>query len=151
MNSAEEFEMEALKTLHDGHLQKLHALSDRPFHVMLQAVTLNVAVVAGLIAGAVNLVLQGKVLGTVLLAAFNILVLAYIQRQGSLYEEEKEQYRNIEASLLGKCPSLTSLPSISKNKNSCSECLTGTKSFYMAVMIAAICSILALWCPLAFS
>lgn len=147
MNSAEEFEMEALKTLHDGHLQNLHALSERPFHSVLQTVTLNVAVVAALVAGNVDLSHLGKVLSTSLLALFNLVVIGYVLRQGSLNEEERERYQHIRSSLFAKCPSLPS--QVSSQKNVCQgiPLLTGTKSFCVAVASASVLSIAALWWP----
>ena len=148
MSSPEELEMEALKTLHDGYLKNLHALSERPFHAVFQAVTLNVAVVAGLVAGAVTLSLLGKALGTVVLVMFNILVIAHICRQGCLYREEKERYQNMISCLRGKCPSLAPQASTQSSKCRYITFLTGTKLFVATIAIAAFCSIVALWCPL---
>ena len=148
MNSPEELEMEALKTLHDGYLKNLHALSERPFHSVFKAVTLNVAVVAGLVAGAVTLSLLGKALGTAVLVMFNTLVIAHICRQGCLYREEKKRYLNILSGLRDKCKSLAPQASTPKSKCRCITFLTGTKLFVATVAIAAFCSIVALWCPL---
>lgn len=148
MSSPEELEMEALKTLHDGHLQNLHALSERPFHSIFKAVALNVAVVAGLVAGAVTLSLLGKALGTAVLVMFNTLVIAHICRQGCLYREEKERYQKILSCLRGKCPSLAPQASTPRSKCRCIAFLTGTKLFVATIAIAAFCSIVALWCPL---
>lgn len=146
MSSPEELEMEALKVLHDGHLQNVHALSERPFEVVLQTVTFNVVVVAGLVAGEVELSQWGKVLGTVLLAVFNLAVIAYILRQGSIHKDERERYVQARDALRAKCQSLPSQAS-SSTDGCCVRCLTGTSLFVLVVLTAAAFSITALWVP----
>lgn len=145
-----ELELDALKTLHDGHLQYLSASSERQFRTVLQTLTLNVAVVAGLIgleAGKIMLSGLGKTFGSILLFVFNVLVIAYLLRQQCVYLRERQQFKKIRGALFDKCPSLKSEYS---DKELCIFCpsWSGSVLFCVLVVIAAICSIGALWFPL---
>lgn len=142
-----QLELDALRTLHDGHLQNLHASSERSFRTVLQTLTLNVAVVAGLVAGKVTLAEPGRWVGSILLVVFNGVVITYLLRQASIYVREREEFRRIRKALLDKCPSITSEE---RGKEHCVCCplWSGSALFCVAVVIAAICSIAALWVPL---
>lgn len=148
-----QLELDALRTLHDGYLQNLHASSERSFRTVLQTLTLNVAVVAGLVglvAGKVMLAAPGRWVGSMLLFVFNGVVIAYLVRQASFYVREREQFRNIRNSLLDKCPSIKSKEH-EKERGICCPVWSGSGLFCIAVVIAAFCSIAALWLPLVVS
>lgn len=148
-----QLEVDALRTLHDGYLQTLQASSERQFRTLLQTLTLNVAVVGGLVglaAGKITLSELGRWVGTALLLWFNFVVVVYLLRQGSFYAREREQFRSIRKALLTKCPSMGSVAD-DKKQCLCWLLWSGTGSFSVAVVIAAICSIMALWMPLVAS
>lgn len=144
-----QLEVDALRTLYDGYRQTLQASSERQFRTLLQTLTLNVAVVAGLIGlamGKVVLSEPGKWVGSILLLLFNLFVVAYLLRQGSFYVRERGQFQRIRQALLERCPTVK----LAGDQQRCSCCLlwSGTGLFSVSVVIAAICSIMALWMPL---
>ena len=143
-------ELDALKTLHDGHIQYLRASSERQFRTVLQTLTLNVAVVAGLIAGKVILSEPGKWFGSILLLVFNVVVVLYLLRQASVYDREREQFKTVRRALLNKCPSIKP-EDHDKEQCICCPLWSGSGLFCVAVVIAAVCSIAALWVPLVAS
>lgn len=152
MNNTE-IELDTLKTLYDGHLGILHATSDRSFHALLQTLTLNVAVVGGLVALDAEKVMlsdPGKWFGSILLFVFNATVIGYLLRQAYIYRREKQQFQKIKKALWDKCPSIKS-DYKDEDQFCCCPLWTGSGLFCVAVVIATFCSIAALWVPLVAS
>jgi len=148
-----QLEVDALRTLYEGYLKTLQASSERQFRTLLQTLTLNVAVVAGLIGlatGKVVLLEPGRWVGSILLFLFDLVVAAYLLRQGSFYVRERKQFQSIRKALLEKCPSVK-LGTDDKEQSLCCHLWSGTVLFSVAVVIAAICSITAIWTPLVAS
>jgi hypothetical protein len=151
--SSAKIELDALKTLYGGHLGNLHAVSDRSFHMLLQTLTLNVAVVGGLVglaAGKVILSDPGKWFGTILLFVFNATIIIYLLRQAYIYRRERQQLQKIKKALWDKCPSIKS-DDKDEERFCCCPLWTGSGLFCVAVVIATFCSIAALWVPLVAS
>lgn len=147
---ASQIELDALKTLYGGYLENLHASSERSFRTVLQTLTLNVAVVAGLVglaAGGVTLSEWARWFGSTLLLVFNFAVIAYLWRQATFYIRERAQFKNVRKALLDKCPGIKAEPEEGA-RCICCPLWSGSTLFCVAVVIAASCSIAALWVPL---
>lgn len=150
---ASQLELDALRALHDGYLQRLHASSERQFRTVLQTLTLNVAVVVGLVGvAAKDLILSeaARWASSVLLGAFNGAVIWYLLRQGTFYVREREEFKSIRGALLDKCPSIKPQER-KKDHCACFSLWSGSGLFCVAVALAALCAIAAFWIPLVAS
>ena len=70
--------LDVLKAFLDQKTSILNNLSERSFTTALQAITLNVIVVAAMASGKVELSLSGQRLGSVVLVAFNMSIAWYL-------------------------------------------------------------------------
>jgi hypothetical protein len=142
--------LEALTTLHDGLIKNLIATSERSFRTTLQTLTLNVAVVAGLIgllsATKVELSMPGKSFATVLLFIFNYTIVTYLRKLGNFHKEERAKFQLIQKAL-GKLAQADFME-IPPKSDRWFLIFTGSGLFRVAVTIAAFCSVVALWIPL---
>lgn len=138
---------DALKTLYDGQLGTMKSLSERAFSTTMQALALNVTVVAGLMAGKVTLSTDGKVIGTLLVFVFNFLVVSYLVSKFCAHHREKKIFIEIQNSL-------TEISDISPEyKKSIYppvwiSFFGGTGIFILSVVLAGSCSIFAMWVSL---
>lgn len=137
---------DALKALFEGELGTLKALSERSFSTTLQALTLNLAVVAGLVAGKVTLSTDGKLIGSILLFVFNFLVGSYLLSKSRAHHREKLRLKQIQASLADVAGINLSDPS--DKPSFWRSFFGGSGIFILAVTIAAACSIFAMWVSL---
>ncbi len=145
MTNGEE-QLESLKALYGAHLEGLHALRERSFATTVQSLSLNVVVLAGLIAGRIALLPIAKVLGSLVLAVFGALVCAYLIFKGRGYRKLKTALVAIERALVAR----SGLPAQSIGKREADACSfwTGSGIFCVAVGICTACTIAALWVPL---
>ena len=138
---------DALKALYEGQLGTIKTLSERAFSTTLQALALNVAVVAGLMGGKIKLSLYGKVIGSLLIFVFDFLVVAYLASKFWAHHREKKKF-----SIIQNC--ITEICAISDDYKNCVDppllmsFFGGTGIFIMSVILAGVCSITAMWVPL---
>ena len=83
--------LDALMALYGAQREILKTLSERSFSTALQTLTLNVAVVAGLIGSKVNLSANGKWVATWMLLIFHILVVSYLISKSRAHHREKRK------------------------------------------------------------
>lgn len=139
--------IEAIKALYEGQLGTLKILSERSFSTTLQAFTLNIAVVAGLVGGKVMLTTEGKVIGTLLLLVFNSLAVAYLVSKSRAHHRERLKLNKIQSSLW----TIGSLEEIEQNNDQSpfwKSFFGGSGIFIFSVVLAGACSIFAMWMSL---
>ena len=148
MDEQETTLIEPLKILHDGGLMTLRFLSERSFTATLQALTLNVAVVAGLIGGKVELSSFGQTVGSALLISFNGFVIGYLAAKARAHHNEKEKFVVVQTKLR-KLVEEDFGGNDAKNKPSFWRSFFGGSGLFIAsVMLAGTISVAAMWVPL---
>jgi len=133
---------DALKALYDGQLTTLRSLSDRSFSTTLQAVALDLAVVAGLVASKVRLSHQGEAIAVTLLVIFHGLIAFYLVSKARAHHREKERLVAVQLCLaeLADVESkfrATPAPSFTRSF------LGGSGIFVAAVLLAGACAVAA--------
>ncbi len=135
---------DALRSLYEGQLGTLRALSERSFATTLQTLTL---VVAGLVGGKINLALSGKVIGSGVLLAFNASVVIYLISKSRAHHREKTKLGGIESRLV----QLAGWPhghAASEGPSFWRSFLGGSGLMVLSVVLAGTCACAGLWIPL---
>ena len=140
--------IEPLKVLYDGGLVTLRFLSERSFTATLQALTLNIAVVAGLIGGKVELSSFGQTVGSALLISFNGFVIGYLAAKARAHYREKEKFVVVQTKLQ-KLVDVNFGRDDAKNTPSFWRSFFGGSGLFIAsLMLAGTISVAAMWVPL---
>jgi hypothetical protein len=92
-------QLEALKTLYEGHQGAVKTLGERSFTTTLQAIGFDVAVVAGIVVGKIDLSWLYRLVATVFVAAFTFLVASYLYAKAKAHDGERQRLRDIESPL----------------------------------------------------
>lgn len=135
---------DALKSLYEGQLGAIKTLSERSFSTTMQALTLNVVVVAGLMAGKVKLSIDGKIIGTFLIVIFNMFVALYLVSKSRAHHREKVKFVEVQNSLAEICD-LSTVFIEHNNISFWKSFLGGTGIFIFCVVVTCLCSISAIW------
>lgn len=140
---------EVIKVLYESRADNLKFLAERSFTTTIQAVTLNLVIVAALIAseGRIEIPTDAKPVATAMLAVFNLLVIFYLVAKGLRYRRFKAQLKVIESAMIAQCSSLREKRELhSKDKPYWKRMIwDGTALFCAAVLAASACSVYALW------
>jgi hypothetical protein len=91
--------LDVLKAFLDQKTSILNNLSERSFTTALQAITLNVIVVAAMASGKVELSLSGQRLGSVVLVAFNMSIAWYLYWKAKSHHAARSQLWSIEQAM----------------------------------------------------
>lgn len=134
---------EALKVLYEARLATLRTLSERSFSTTLQALTFNVAIVAGLIGSKASLSADGKAISTWLVVVFHALIVSYLISKARAHHRERVKLGRLEhaiASVAGMRPEFIKdqQPSFFR------AYFGGSGIFTLAVILAGLCSVLAI-------
>lgn len=142
-------EREVMKVLYESRADNLKFLAERSFATTIQGVTLNLLIVAALVAseGRIEIPADAKPVATAMLAVFNLLVIFYLVAKGLRYRRFKAQLRVIESEMIVQCPSLRGKRELdSEEKPYWKRMLwDGTALFCVVIIGASACSIYALW------
>ena len=139
----DELRLGALKALYDGQLARLKTLSERSFSTTLQALTLNLAVVAGLVGGKVLLSTGGQIIGSLLLVIFNSVIAWYLWSKACNHHSEKVKMHEVQGAL-----ATLAAVTPSDKPSFWGSFIGGSGTFILAVMMAAACSVVSLWVSL---
>jgi hypothetical protein len=140
-------QIEPLKVLYDGGLATLRSLSERSFTTTLQAITLDVAVVAGLIGSKAELSLIGKSISCVLLLLFNAFIIGYLISKARAHHREKKQFITVQSAIR----QLSELNCNGNEENEVSfwrSFFGGSGLFIVSVTLAGAVAASALWVPM---
>jgi hypothetical protein len=138
---------EALKSLYDGQLGTLKVLSERSFATTLQALTLNVLVVAGLVGGKTELSVAGRLIASAVLVLFNVAITAYLVSKSRAHHREKKKL----AALEGKLAELAHWPYGKATQSEPSywkSFFGGSFLMVLAVLLGCTCATFGLWVTL---
>jgi len=138
--------IDALKALYDGQQAALKLLFERSFSATLQALGLNIAVVAALIGGRVCLSLYGKQIGTALLLIFNVLIILYLASKSRAHHRRKQELLVVE----GRLAKIAGVDKeLAKEEAKFFRSFAGGSGiFILAVTLGCGCAVGALWLPL---
>lgn len=139
--------IEPLKVLYDGGLATLRSLSERSFTTTLQVLTLDVAVVAGLIGSKAELSFIGKSIGCVLLVLFNGFVIGYLASKARSHHREKQQFITVQ-SALHRLSGLNNNGNEENNVSFWRSFFGGSGLFIASVALACVVAVAALWVPM---
>lgn len=141
-----EIEVDILKAIYTELSAQLKFTSERSFTSTIQTITLNLVVLGGLIVNKIALSYQAKLLGSIMLVAFNASILSYIFSKGTGYAKVKKELLAVRSSLANRCSSLN--VNIIQATLSKTAFFKGTGMMFLAVAISCICTICGLWLPL---
>ncbi|MGZ5009013.1 MAG: hypothetical protein ACXWFI_14510 [Methylobacter sp.] len=139
-------QFDALKALYDGQIGTLKTLSERSFTVTLQALTLNLAVVAALIGSKVLLSQDGKLIGTILLLIFNVLVVAYLASKSCAHDREKHKLVHVQNSI-AKIAAVD-IHFTNNHPSFVRSFFGGSGIFISCVVLSSACAVSAFWVSL---
>jgi len=135
---------DVVKTLYEGQLSTIKTISERSFSATLQTVSLNVAIVAGLVGSKVILSPSGRKIGSILVIVFNGLVTLYLISKSRAHHREKKKLIEIQNILAD----LGEIDVIKQKKLTIlhfwKSFFGGTFIFISSIIIATYCSISAL-------
>lgn len=137
--------LDALKAILEAQLDSLRTLSERSFTTTLQAITLNVAIVAGLIASEVQLSTSGKWVATSLIFVFTTLVVCYLLSKYRAHHRERVKFNVVQAAITRIAG--VDLPG-SAVRSFWRSFLGGSGLFAASVLLAGICAVVAVWIQL---
>lgn len=149
MRTTEKLELRAtaLRALYDAYGASLRQLSDRSFTTTLQALTLNGAVLAALIASKLELLPMARLLGSVSVLGFSLLVCVYLISKGRAYLRLRATFALVETAMHRQADA--DLPVSSTRVQPVRRFLGGSRLFCFAVLGSALATSLAFWFPLA--
>lgn len=139
--------IEVLKTLYEGELTSLRALSDRSFTTTLQALTVDGGVLIGMIGTRVVLSFTGKCIGSILLGLFHLFVVSYLVAKARAHHREKKSFVGVQAELL-RLSGIVQGPVEPVKPSFCRSFCGGSGLFIAAVIIAGLLSVASLWLPM---
>ncbi|MBN8487882.1 MAG: hypothetical protein J0M20_09205 [Burkholderiales bacterium] len=139
--------LDALKALYEAQLGTLKALSERSFSTTLQALTLNVGVVAGLIGSKANLSSDGKNVATWLLLVFHFLVVSYLISKSRSHHREKVKLEHVQMAIAEMAGMRTHFGTAT-GPSYVRSFFGGTGLFASTVVVAGACSIYAVHRPM---
>lgn len=142
--------VDVLKAFLDQKTAVLNNLSERSFTTSLQAITLNVIVVAAMASGKADLSMAGKWLGSIVLVAFNASIAWYLFWKAKSHHATRSQLWSIEQSM-AHAARLTQDFQGGRPTTFWQAFRKGSGVMIFGVLVAGACAVCGLWMSLSDS
>ena len=136
-------ELEVVKLLFHDTNTRMQNLRERSFKTAIQTVTLNLIALGGLIANKVALTYTAKILGSSLLASFNVAIIVYMYFKGTAFGRANAELVIYKQELLSKSSLVSG--KIKLKQPGAFSFWSGSGILMLAITVSGICGVLALW------